>query len=87
MPAFRFGEAQQGAEAQEIGFRFGDLEGGMFITTADEGGALFEAFADAHAERGILAGERTRFEVRRAQFELPADACDETFGQHLNGIQ
>ena len=82
MPAVGLREAQQGAEAEEVGVGFGGLECGVFVAAAHQRGALFEAFAGPQAQRRVFAGQRTSLEIRRPEFELAADAGDEAFGLH-----
>jgi hypothetical protein len=68
--------------AEEVGFGFGDLEGGVVIARFDEGGALLQAFARPLAEGRVFPGEGTRLKVGRADFELSADAGDQAFSLH-----
>ena len=57
MPPFRFGEAQLGAQAQQVGFRFGHLEGRVLLAAADQARGLFKPFARSCAEGRVLARE------------------------------
>jgi hypothetical protein len=82
VPSFGFREAQQGAEAQQIGVGLRGLEGGVLVAAAHERRTLFETFAGAQAECGVFAGEGTRLQVRGPELELTADAGDEAFDLH-----